>query len=74
MSFTRRHYEEVARIIRTNRDRSIVIKDRLDAEYHRGIDTAVGNMQMALRQMFAADNPRFDAVRFDMACEPRSEK
>jgi hypothetical protein len=40
-------------------------------EYIRGYRHALTRVQQDMRQMFAADNPRFDAVRFDMACEPK---
>lgn len=61
MSFSKRHYEEVARIIREERA----------AWPHHDAQRMAQRFQHSLRQMFAADNPRFDATRFDMACEPK---
>lgn len=72
MAFTKRHYEEVARIIRTRRDLL-----NTHAAGQRGHDSLMDRcgeldaMQNELRRMFAADNPRFDGTRFDMACEPK---
>jgi len=78
MSFTKRHYEEVARIIRTGRVYLVNYPKNPEtpekAQYLRGYGQALTRVQNDIGRMFAADNPRFDAVRFDMACEPRSEK
>lgn len=66
MAFTKRHYEEVARIILARRvdlfpeDTTALMTLRI--------------LQGDLRRMFAADNPRFDGTRFDMACDPKGEK
>lgn len=70
MAFTARHYNEVARIIKNAREdmRDDAIED---AALARGV---VGNIQADLRRMFAADNPRFDGTRFDMACESKATK
>lgn len=76
MAFTKRHYEEVARIIRTERERT---EKEYGPAFRMGLAPAVGcgaegatkRIQTELRRMFAADNPRFDGTRFDMACEPR---
>jgi hypothetical protein len=81
MAFTKRHYEEVARIIRTRREGVARIKAvpvqlfraAVD-DYAAGAKSEIQAMQSELRRMFAADNPRFDGTRFDMACEPRSGK
>lgn len=72
MAFTRRHYNEVARIIREE-----LTQHRADmgpAFAGSAAEVAVWNIQNALCRMFAADNPRFDGTRFDLACEPRSKK
>ncbi len=87
MSFSRRHYEEVARIIRTVAEESAtvragsttptVLRDASSTSrsfYAIGSDHARAAIHSRLVAMFAADNPRFDATRFDMACEPRSGK
>lgn len=80
MSFTRRHYEEVARIIREQAARSrevptpqILGTDPLTS-YRLGRESGINCMREKLARMFAADNPRFDPARFDMACEPKGEK
>lgn len=61
MSFTRRHYEETARIIAETKDKFSTGNALLFA-------------QSRLSAMFAADNPRFDAEKFAKACEPGSAK
>ena len=71
MAFTARHYNEVARIIRTERERLLNNDEGLKAL--GGLET-VHNIRQDLRRMFAADNPRFDGTRFDMACEPKESK
>lgn len=75
MSFTRKHYEEVARIIQTQRMRSDMMRTmdgnaRDNAHSATGIAYAAKAIQVELRNLFAADNPRFDAARFDAACQP----
>jgi hypothetical protein len=69
MSFTRKHYTEVARIIR----------EQFEYLGTSGTDTAearsaVARVAIGLRSMFASDNPRFDAERFAKACEPGGGK
>lgn len=68
MSFTRKHYIEVARVIH---DRSISGLANLDAKESEGYRHALLHVQGDLARMFAADNPRFDAERFNKACEPK---
>jgi hypothetical protein len=63
MSFTRKHYEECARIIKHARE---------DVEHDPRL--IVECMQADFSRMFASDNPRFDAERFAKACEPGSAK
>lgn len=67
MAFTKRHYEEVARIIRQAYEDA---REYPPSESKAGAE-AVDRIQTDLRRMFAADNPRFDGTRFDMACEPK---
>jgi hypothetical protein len=79
MAFTKSHYEEVAGIIRAQRA-------RVDSEYGPALRMglapaiacgalgAIDGIQGGLRRMFASQNPKFDAARFDKACEPRGEK
>lgn len=62
MAFTRRHYQEVARIIQ--RERALYADIPV-------AHSAISHIQDALKRMFAADNPRFDPTRFAMACDPR---
>lgn len=64
MSFTRKHYEETARIIREART-------RYWSTHGAG---AAHDIQDELSTMFASDNPRFDAERFAKACEPGRAK
>jgi hypothetical protein len=72
MAFTKRHYEEVARIIRTQRERAQWLRAEYQSEESaKAIDSAARMISEDLRRMFAADNPRFDGTRFDMACEPK---
>lgn len=70
MAFTARHYNEVARIIRNRRE--CAARNPSDRE-GLAADAALCNLIHDLRRMFAADNPRFDGTRFDMACEPKQE-
>lgn len=71
MSFTARHYNEVARIIRTEREGIQRRYKESNFVLPLAAATSVNNIASDLRRMFAADNPRFDATRFDMACEPK---
>ena len=73
MSFTHRHYNEVARIIREEKARHQHSDSTgpIPDQYERVPYEAVERVQEGLRRMFAADNPRFDTTRFDMACEPK---
>ncbi len=66
MAFSARHYTEVARIIRETNEHVCS-----DADMAEGWHGAVSSVRLKIRAMFAADNPRFDATRFDMACEPK---
>lgn len=76
MSFTRRHYEETARIIAHSREYAGAYPSGSyqQNEYKRGYHQALTRVSSELRSMFAADNPRFDAERFAKACEPGSGK
>lgn len=65
MSFTRKHYEECARIIREQFAYLTAIEANPEAK------ATVARVAIGLRSMFAADNPRFDAERFARACEPK---
>lgn len=60
--FSKRHYEVIAGVIRVERD------------YRRERDILKGGavlaVQKELARIFTADNPRFDADRFNKACEP----
>lgn len=69
MTFTRKHYEETARIIRERARHNAI-----DPVWREGWHAAVSSMRVQLSAMFAADNPRFDAERFAKACEPGSAK
>lgn len=60
MSMSKRHYETVARIMRTNRRYSKVSPDAAAV-----IDDVCRDLSIA----FAADNERFDRARFLAACE-----
>lgn len=60
MSMSKRDYEMLARVIRTNRSFT-----RADRNAQEIIDGIVGDLAVAL----AADNPRFDEGRFVAACE-----
>ena len=60
MSMSKRDYETVARIMRTNRQFNLA--DRMANEI---IDNIVGDLAVA----FAAANPKFDEERFIAACE-----
>lgn len=79
MAFTARHYNEVARIIQNGRayadayptEGNFAEDRRANSEYVRGYQHALNRVAVDLRRTFAADNPRFDRTRFDMACEPK---
>jgi hypothetical protein len=60
MSMSKRDYENVARVMRTNRQYNLA--DRTANEI---IDNIVGDLAVA----FASDNERFDEGRFVTACE-----
>lgn len=53
--FSKRHYEVVANVLSVSKDERLTIL----------------GLQALLTRMFTADNPRFDAERFNKACEPR---
>jgi hypothetical protein len=79
MSFTRKHYERAAEIIR--QEREFIIRGgatgtpiELTAPEQNGAYNAVTRVTSNLSRMFAADNPRFDAARFAAACEPKGAK
>jgi hypothetical protein len=67
MSFTAKHYNAVAAIIRTERERFYETADE-----GNGADSALHNMKIRLSAMFASDNPKFDAERFAANCEPKT--
>lgn len=52
--FSKRHYEVIASLVKT---------------WQRD-NTSVDNIQADLAEVFMQDNPRFDIVRFNKACEP----
>lgn len=70
MTFTARHYTEVARIIQRARE-DLRDEIAIGTATHAVASSYVGNIQSDLCRMFCADNPRFDGTRFDMACEPK---
>ena len=63
--FSKRHYEVVARLI------AQAFKDFDNDALHS--NSALVAMKKRCMDIFTADNPRFDAERFNKACEPRSE-
>lgn len=75
MSFSRKQYETVARIIREGRTyvNAYPMQDGTQ-DYARGYRQALTRVTSELSAMFAADNPRFDAERFARACEPDGAK
>lgn len=68
MSFTARHYNEVAAIIRGRLDIPPAVA--FSPEYMQGRADCARQMMHDLGRMFAADNPRFDIARFNLNCEP----
>lgn len=61
-TFSKRHYEAVARSIKEYRNDSIFGEDRKKALM------IIDGMQYKLMCLFTADNPRFNAERFNKAC------
>lgn len=61
MSFTKRDYEVVARIIAETRTRY----------WSTNGAGAACDIQRAMSEHFADTNPNFDAARFARACEPK---
>lgn len=87
MSFTKKHYEETARIVRETFAASdairaghctpAVLRDAsgVARSFHAiGVAHGARNIADSLSRMLASDNPRFDAERFAKACEPGSGK
>jgi hypothetical protein len=79
MSFTKRDYEAVARIIQTQRTRADMMRTmdgnaRDNAHNAAGAAYASEEIQRNLSRHFAATNPAFDAERFARACEPGGGK
>lgn len=66
-NFSKRHYEQVAAVIQYRRH---LYEDCISAPRARD---AVKEIQGDLCKLFAQDNPRFDAERFNKACEPKGE-
>lgn len=58
MAMTKKHFEEIAQIIKDNRITGAA------AGFDEGYDAAVQTIADALTVMFEADNPRFDSARF----------
>lgn len=74
MSFTRKHYETAARIIRTQREHNAHYAGDGNSQFNQGAQWAAKVIGDRLSTMFASDNPRFDAERFAKACEPEVGK
>jgi hypothetical protein len=74
MAFTKRHYEEVARIIQGEKAMRPASGNENAAAWDYFAGETLERIQEKFCRMFAADNPRFDGTRFDMACEPKGEK
>lgn len=69
MSFTKRDYEAIARII-SQTQRHVCSDPDTRMGWHAGVSA----VRVRLQEHFAADNPRFDAERFAKACEPGGGK
>lgn len=67
MSFTRKHYEDVARII-ADAKAGKGAPQFATCQVLNGYQIAAADIQAKLTALFAADNPRFDAARFAVAC------
>jgi hypothetical protein len=68
MTCSRKIYVQVAAIISDGRrPDSRTSNDPYDAGY----ESAYGEMQRALADVFENENPAFDRARFNAACEPR---
>lgn len=62
MAMSRKHYIEVAKIIRTN------LKDEYQDGMHGIGAVGISSVARDLACMFRQDNPAFDRSRFYMAC------
>lgn len=75
-NFSKRHYEQIAGIIAALRENDNGPKP--ESTFGQGMREGAKNrmevMQGALVRIFARDNPRFDAERFNKACGPRGDK
>lgn len=74
MAFTREHYEAVARILQTRYVIQIETQEQFPELRNtcRNRRREIDCIREELARMFAADNPSFDAERFNKACEPQS--
>lgn len=63
--YSRRHYEDVAKIMlyNLNQSKAARIKEDKEGQLHRSLVTT-----MCFVDMFEADNPQFDRDRFLKAC------
>ena len=69
--FTRRHYVAIAEVLKQySADEDAWIEKHGDVWVTADGDTSRPRAHIKLAQMFAADNPRFDMVKFFDACEP----
>jgi hypothetical protein len=57
MKYAKRHYIDIARILRENRERS-------------GDNGIIDRIERQLAALFQSDNPRFDRAKFSAACAP----
>ena len=62
-SFSQRHYEKIADVLRTER---LYLDDGKDSK----AIYELGRVSIKLAYMFKADNPRFQLDRFHRACQP----
>lgn len=64
--FSKRHYEVVAKAIR-----DVQTSTGNDIRNHDHTAVVLDTLRYKLVCIFHSDNPRFDAERFNKACEPK---
>lgn len=65
---SKRHFEAIARIIRTQVEAIEQSGDPKSSQYSRTVASGIEFVARGLADAFASENPRFDRARFLQAC------
>lgn len=73
MSMSKTHYVRLASILQAAKVSTICERPSdtpFGDGWRQGHNAAAAEIQDSIVRMLAADNPRFDIARFNLACEP----